>query len=86
MLFTYSKQIEAITSYILILPILNPSENGFVESGASKFWIFFCLLSKLSLFLIIGAGLMHDSAQELYPNMGTNQRTDQRTTDRRSLL
>ena len=48
-------------------PISDPSENDEVLSGTSKFWHFFCWLSKLSLFLIIWAGIMHDSAQELNP-------------------
>ena len=44
--------------------ILDHSENDVVLSGISKFWIFFCWLSKLSLFLIIWAGIMHDSDQK----------------------
>jgi hypothetical protein len=48
-------------------PISDPSKNDVVLSGTSKFKNLFCWLSKLSLFLIIWAGIMHDSAQELNP-------------------
>jgi len=53
-------------------PISDPLEKDVVLSGTSNFWTFFAVYQSRVCFLIliIWAGLMYDSAQELYPNYG----------------